>query len=130
MKENTEKNVVDITTKAFSLLPNVRKAIEMLTKLKAVGPATASGNLSPSLSLSCNAYKALVAKTSFHLALLCIVAPHAAPFMSDESTQSVPGIGPLNYSLKQYLNYAEALQEKASNSDATQCTPQVIVHAF
>ncbi|XP_003382942.1 PREDICTED: uncharacterized protein LOC100634549 [Amphimedon queenslandica] len=88
VKENTEKNVMDITTKAFSLLPNVRKAIEMLTKLKAVGPATAS-------------------------ALLCTVAPHVAPFMSDESTQSVPGIGPLNYSLKQYLDYAEALQEKA-----------------
>ena len=44
VKENTEENVVEITTKAFSLLPNIHKAIEALTKLKAVGPATASGN--------------------------------------------------------------------------------------
>lgn len=48
------------------------------------------------------------------LAVLCTAAPHLAPFMSDESTQSVPDIGPLKYTLKQYLSYAEALQDKAS----------------
>lgn len=43
IKENAPETVVDVTRKAFSLLPNLRKAIETLTSLRAVGPATASG---------------------------------------------------------------------------------------
>lgn len=38
-----KETVTKVTKKAYSILPNIRKAIETLTQLKAVGPATASG---------------------------------------------------------------------------------------
>lgn len=34
--------------------------------------------------------------------------------MADEAALAVPGLGKLTYTLKQYLTYASALQEKAS----------------
>ena len=44
VKENSADKVKELTTSAFSQLPkNVRKAVEILKTLKAVGPATASG---------------------------------------------------------------------------------------
>lgn len=50
---------------------------------------------------------------TFCVAILCLVHPQHTPFMSDESTLSIPNIGKLDYSLKQYLMYAETLKEKA-----------------
>ena len=35
----------EVTSKAFKCLPDVKVAITELTKLKAVGPATASGTM-------------------------------------------------------------------------------------
>ncbi len=46
VKENSPDKVKELTTSAFSQLPkNVRKAVEILKALKAVGPATASGKV-------------------------------------------------------------------------------------
>ena len=45
IKENAPSKVKELTTMAYSQLPNVKKSIETLKALKAVGPATASGNL-------------------------------------------------------------------------------------
>lgn len=44
VESNSEDLIVSASKKAFKHLPNLKKAIEELTVLKAVGPATASGN--------------------------------------------------------------------------------------
>ena len=43
IQQNTADTVREITEKAFSLMPSIEKAVQCLTQLKAVGPATASG---------------------------------------------------------------------------------------
>ncbi len=44
IKENSPSKVKEVTTMAYSQLPNIKSSIETLKSLKAVGPATASGN--------------------------------------------------------------------------------------
>ncbi|KAA0064474.1 hypothetical protein E6C27_scaffold255G001890 [Cucumis melo var. makuwa] len=73
--------------KAFQCLPDISKAVSELTPLKGVGPATAS-------------------------AILAAYAPDVAPFMSDEAMEAALG-NSKDYSLKQYLLFANKLQEKA-----------------
>ncbi|XP_058069674.1 uncharacterized protein LOC131218841 isoform X2 [Magnolia sinica] len=73
--------------KAFQSLPSVREAVIELSTLKGVGPATAS-------------------------AVLAAYAPDIAPFMSDEAMVAALGSSK-DYSLKQYLIFAEKLQTKA-----------------
>lgn len=58
---------------------------------------------------------------SFHhvsAAILCAAAPHVAPFMADEAVLAVPDLGKLDYSLKQYLKYAQKIREKAAELNA------------
>lgn len=43
MQTNDSETVKEVTSKAFKCLPDIKQAISELTKLKAVGPATASG---------------------------------------------------------------------------------------
>ena len=43
VQTNTDKEVIDASTEAFQKLPDVSAAIQALTVLKAIGPATASG---------------------------------------------------------------------------------------
>ena len=43
VQTNTEKEVIDASTEAFQKLPDVPAAIQALTVLRAIGPATASG---------------------------------------------------------------------------------------
>ena len=43
MQTNSSETVKEVTSQAFKCLPDVKSAINELTKLKAVGPATASG---------------------------------------------------------------------------------------
>ena len=43
MQANDSETVKEVTSKAFKCLPDIKQAINELTKLKAVGPATASG---------------------------------------------------------------------------------------
>jgi hypothetical protein len=42
---NSEEDVKNASVKAFQALPDISAAIQALTVLKAVGPATASGKL-------------------------------------------------------------------------------------
>ncbi len=46
-------------------------------------------------------------------ALLCAASPDCAPFMADEAVMAVPGLGKLDYTLKHYLSYTEAVGAKA-----------------
>uniref|UniRef100_A0A0E0D618 HhH-GPD domain-containing protein n=1 Tax=Oryza meridionalis TaxID=40149 RepID=A0A0E0D618_9ORYZ len=79
--------VESASRKAFAALPDLRKAIPELTVLKGVGPATAS-------------------------AVLAAYAPDVAPFMSDEAMVAALG-NAKEYTLKQYLTFAEKLQTKS-----------------
>ncbi|KAG1366673.1 hypothetical protein COCNU_13G004630 [Cocos nucifera] len=83
-----DENLVEsASTKAFAALPDLSKAVSELTVLKGVGPATAS-------------------------AVLAAYAPDVAPFMSDEAMMAALG-NSKEYTLKQYLAFAEKLQSKA-----------------
>lgn len=85
---NSEDSVESCTRKAFKLLPDVSAAIQELTKLKAVGPATAS-------------------------AVLVTGAPQDAAFMADEAVESIPGLVPIKYTLKHYILYLDKVRECA-----------------
>ncbi|XP_060138414.1 uncharacterized protein LOC118092966 isoform X1 [Zootoca vivipara] len=95
---NSSEVVESCTRKAFQLLPDVAAAMTELCKLKAVGPATAS-------------------------AILTSGAPEAAAFMADEAVESLPGLVPVQYTLKHYLLYLDGIQscvKKLNEADAEQ----------
>ncbi|KAL2317872.1 hypothetical protein Fmac_031748 [Flemingia macrophylla] len=98
--------VSSASQKAFQNLPDLSKAVSALTLLKGVGPATAS-------------------------ALLAAFAPHIAPFMSDEAMEAALG-NSKDYSLKQYLKFAEKLQMKAKelSSGGESFTPSDVERAL
>lgn len=82
-----EEDVKKASMASFSALPDLKAAISALSALKGVGPATAS-------------------------AVLAVAAPQIAPFMSDEAMIAVLG-GVKDYTLRQYLLFADKLQRKA-----------------
>ncbi|EEC14217.1 conserved hypothetical protein, partial [Ixodes scapularis] len=82
---NTELAVKSTSKKAFRKLPNLSGAITALTNLKGIGPATAS-------------------------AILAAAFPEQAPYMADESMLSTPGVEATDYTLAEYLNYAERIK--------------------
>jgi hypothetical protein len=71
---------------AFKQLPNVKKAIETLTELKGVGPATAS-------------------------AILLSSAPCDVPFMADEAVESVLGEHKISYTVRGYMDFVEEIKK-------------------
>ncbi|CAL9074709.1 unnamed protein product [Musa textilis] len=87
-----EASVESASRRAFAALPDLSKAVSELTVLKGVGPATAS-------------------------AVLAAYAPDVAPFMSDEAMIAAMG-NAKEYTLKQYLAFAEKLQTKAKDLSA------------
>ncbi|KAG8198079.1 hypothetical protein JTE90_020909 [Oedothorax gibbosus] len=83
---NTETAVFNASKKAFRKPPkDLSNAITSLTNLKGVGPATAS-------------------------AILTAAFPNEVPYMADESMLSTPGIEATDYTLAEYLNYAEHIK--------------------
>ncbi|XP_020668163.3 uncharacterized protein LOC110089431 [Pogona vitticeps] len=102
---NASETVEDCTRKAFELLPDVAAAVKELSKLKAVGPATAS-------------------------AILAAGAPKTAAFMADEAVESIPGLAPVRYTLKHYLCYLDRIQscvERLNRADERKTwTPHLV----
>ncbi|XP_007659240.1 uncharacterized protein LOC103167439 [Ornithorhynchus anatinus] len=85
---NPSETVERCTRAAFGLLPDVEAAITELSKLKAVGPATAS-------------------------AILTAGAPDSVAFMADEAVAAVPGLSPIQYTLKHYTRYLGEIRARA-----------------
>ncbi|XP_059835226.1 uncharacterized protein zgc:112496 isoform X1 [Hypanus sabinus] len=102
---NSVSSVESCTRKAFKLLPDVSAAVMELTKLKAVGPATAS-------------------------AVLVTGAPQEAAFMADEAVESIPGLVPIKYTLKHYILYLdkvrECVEQLNTNDSVNDWTPHKI----
>ncbi|XP_051538022.1 uncharacterized protein zgc:112496 [Myxocyprinus asiaticus] len=86
---NSEVAVHSLTTKAFSLLPDVQASITELCKLKGVGPATAS-------------------------AVLVAGAPGEVPFMADEAVESIAELRPVEYTAKHYALFLQKILHKTS----------------
>ncbi|XP_074866350.1 uncharacterized protein LOC142021459 [Carettochelys insculpta] len=82
---NSSEAVESCTRKAFQLLPDVAAAVTELSQLKGVGPATAS-------------------------AILAAGAPEVAAFMADEAVEMIPGLTPIQYTLKHYILYVDKIQ--------------------
>ncbi|XP_050032844.1 uncharacterized protein Amun [Dermacentor andersoni] len=108
---NTELAVKSTSKKAFRKLPNLSGAITALTNLKGIGPATAS-------------------------AILAAAFPEQAPYMADESMLSTPGVEATDYTLAEYLNYAERIKtcteqlaEKDPNSTWTPHKVELVLWA-
>ncbi|KAL5777542.1 hypothetical protein ACOSP7_010468 [Xanthoceras sorbifolium] len=101
-----ESLVKSASERAFQALPDLNKAVSELTVLKGVGPATAS-------------------------AVLAAYAPDVAPFMSDEAMEAALG-NSKDYSLKQYLLFANKLQAKAKEliSEGETVTPSDVERAL
>ncbi|XP_028406694.1 uncharacterized protein LOC114529143 [Dendronephthya gigantea] len=86
VKANDGETVEKISLKAFECLPDVSSAVRELSKLKAVGPATAS-------------------------AILSAGAPNLVPFMADEAMMAIPNLGEINYNLPFYMKFVERIDE-------------------
>uniref|UniRef100_A0A8C6XEN6 Uncharacterized protein n=1 Tax=Naja naja TaxID=35670 RepID=A0A8C6XEN6_NAJNA len=82
---NPSKMVEEHTRKAFHRLPDAEAAVKELNELKGIGPATAS-------------------------AILTAGAPEIAAFMADEVMEILPGLAPLQHTLKHYLLYMDRIQ--------------------
>lgn len=91
-KAHTDEDVQAASTAAFSQAlkpePDTSAALAALTKLKGVGPATAS-------------------------AVLAAAAPDKFPFASDEALAAVVS-KPFRYNIKEYLQLEKQLQKKAA----------------
>lgn len=85
IKVNTPRAVVMETRKAFKKLPNIEQAIIALSNLKGVGTTMAS-------------------------ALVAAACPEGAPFMADECLMAIPEIEGIDYTTKEYLNFAQHIQ--------------------
>jgi len=83
---NTELAVKQATTKAFKKVQkDLNSAISALTNLKGIGPATAS-------------------------AVLAAGYPEHCPYMADESMLSTPGVEANDYTVAEFVNYAEQIK--------------------
>ncbi|XP_066539772.1 uncharacterized protein zgc:112496 [Hoplias malabaricus] len=85
---NSEETVLSCTKKAFRLLPNVQSAIEELSTLKGLGPATAS-------------------------AVLAAGAPEEVAFMADEAVESIADLRPVQYTAKHYNLFLQRILQRS-----------------
>jgi len=89
VRSNEPEQVAALSRKAFSEVPDLRKPISTLSALAGVGPATAS-------------------------AVMAAYAPQTYPFFDELVAEQIPGLGPVAFTAKYYIAYAEKLQERAA----------------
>lgn len=89
VRSNSEDEVREVSREALARIPDPRAPITVLSRLKGVGPATAS-------------------------AVAAAAAPEHYPFFDDIVAAQVPGLGPVAYTGAYYQRYADALRRKAT----------------
>ncbi|GAB6020376.1 hypothetical protein CHUAL_003085 [Chamberlinius hualienensis] len=82
---NTPSSVLTVSKKAFRRLPNLASAIQTLSSLKGIGPATAS-------------------------AVLAAGAPELAPYMADECLMAIPECQAIDYTVQEYMIFTEQIR--------------------
>ena len=108
VSSNKPELVENITRKGLEAMPDVEKAIKILSQLHGVGPATASGM--PGLWILFN---------YLSVAIVTAAYPESAAFMADESYSAVYPDCKINYTLSSYLDYLQQLQTKAKELNRT-----------
>uniref|UniRef100_T1KPS9 Uncharacterized protein n=2 Tax=Tetranychus urticae TaxID=32264 RepID=T1KPS9_TETUR len=104
VRMNTETAVKAVSTKAFKKCPtNLHGAISALVNLKGIGVATAS-------------------------AILCAYAPEICPFMADECLMSVPGIENTNYTVNEFIAFADQIKVACDRLQAEDPTAKWTPH--
>src|SRR5438067_1982775 len=93
ISSNAPARVKEASRKAFTETPDLRKPINTLSELAGVGPATAS-------------------------AVMAAYAPQSYPFFDELVAQQIPGLGPVIFTAKYYIAYAEALRNRAAELNA------------
>ncbi|RUS25919.1 hypothetical protein BC938DRAFT_471463, partial [Jimgerdemannia flammicorona] len=106
VESNTDATVQKITSEAFAKFPNVQASLKILSGLKGVGPATASGRR---VNLTLGSLVAILAAFS-----------PSIPFMSDEAMEAVPGMGKIAYVEKYYLKYNDNINEKCEELNSNE----------
>lgn len=101
---NDEEQVRETSREALAAVPDPRIPIAILTKLKGVGPATAS-------------------------AVAAAAAPQSYPFFDELAARQVPSLGPVKFTLPYYLAYAEALRVRAGQLGG-EWTPALVERAL
>jgi len=105
---NNPTSVEDTSRKAFAAAPDPREPIKILSGLAGVGAATAS-------------------------AVMAAYMPSHYPFFDELVALQIPALGPVVFTLKYYLAYAEALRERAqqlSEACGQKWTPQDLSQAL
>lgn len=100
---NPPDAVVEASRKAFASIPDPKSPIILLSSLAGVGPATAS-------------------------AVMAAFAPDVYPFFDEVVAGQIPGLGPVAFTTKYYLAYAEALRTRARELNRTCGEPAFTPH--
>lgn len=104
VRSNAPDVVEQTSGDALARVPDPLAPIRTLARLTGVGPATAS-------------------------AIASAAAPGIYPFFDDLVARQVPGLGPVDFSVKYYARYAEALRERAGRLGG-EWTPTTVERAL
>jgi hypothetical protein len=89
VRQNSDDAVKETSTEALSLIPHPTAPISVLTKLRGIGPATAS-------------------------AAIAAAAPDRYPFFDELVAEQLTGLGPVTWTLTYYSRYADVLRDAAT----------------
>jgi hypothetical protein len=104
VRSNPPELVEETSRTALAAIPDPQLPVRRLATLAGVGPATAS-------------------------ALLAAHAPEFYPFFDELVAAQVPGLGSVDFTLRYYVRYADALRERAT-ALAGAWTPSMVERAL